>query len=54
MKRRMDRALKFFASAGLCIAGGCAVDPDILLNAQLTFLSDLAVFLLQNAVAGAT
>ena len=30
------------------------IDPDILLRSQLSFLSDLAVFLLQNAAAGLT
>jgi hypothetical protein len=52
MRKRIDHILKWAAGASVCVAAGCGVDQDIILNAGLSFFSDLAVFLLQNAVAG--
>ncbi len=53
MLRRLQRALVYFGLAGACAIQGCLVeDPDVQLRAGLSFASDLATFLLENAAAG--
>jgi len=52
MHQWLSRVLRWcgFTGAGLVVyqAGGCSLDPDILLRAGLTAGSDLAIFLLEN------
>lgn len=54
MRIRFGRLLSWGCLSGACLAqaGGCTLDPDILLRAGLTFASDLTIFLLDNLVAG--
>ena len=50
MRRRM-KLLIGLCSAGAFVLQGCIFnDPDVVLRTGLTFGSDLAIFLLQNAV----
>jgi len=55
MLRRMFKAALCWVLAGACLMQfqGCVFeDPDVRLQAGLTFGSDLAIFLLENAARG--
>lgn len=56
MKRaRLYRWLRTAAAvAGGCIVfqTGCALDPDLLLQASVQYLTEFAIFLTDNAVVG--
>jgi len=55
MKTRFRRLGLWCCLAGGCLFQGCAitqvVDPDLMLQAQLSLGSDLAIFLLENLSA---
>jgi hypothetical protein len=53
MRRRLYRVLKWWCIGGAAVVSGCIFDdPDVGLRAALSFGSDLAIFLLENATAG--
>ena len=58
MMVRFQRLGLWTSLAGGCLLQGCSminqnvIDPDLLLRAQLSLASDLAIFLLENLAAG--
>ena len=53
MRARFWRMLTWLCVGATCAAAGCVFgDPDVQLRAGLSAASDLAIFLLENAVAG--
>ncbi len=57
MMTQLARPARWMRLAGMGIGAyllqtGCALDPDIALRAGITASTDLAVFLLENLVAG--
>ena len=50
--RKWIRALKLSACGGLVFQQGCTVDPDLLLQAGLQFLTEFAIFVTDSALAG--
>jgi len=55
MVKRLRRGLIWCAITGACLfqVQGCIFqDPDVALRAGLSFASDTAIFLLENAAAG--
>lgn len=55
MKARFRRLGLWSCLLGGCLFQGCPIapniDPDLILRAQISFASDLAIFLLDNVVA---
>lgn len=58
MRIRLHRLGLWATLAGGCLLQGCSLldqsmlDPDLQLRAGLSLVSDLAIFLLENLVAG--
>jgi multisubunit Na+/H+ antiporter MnhB subunit len=53
MRRLLTKWVLWLCPAGVLLLQGCIFqDPDVGLRAGLTFGSDLAIFLLENATAG--
>lgn len=50
--RRWLRALYAVAGCGLVFQQGCAVDPDLLLQAGVQFATEFAIFLTDSALVG--
>jgi hypothetical protein len=55
MQKRFKKSVRTLyllaAGAGLFQAQGCTLDPDIVLRAQLSAATDLAIFILENLTA---
>ena len=52
-QRRMNwlKALSVACCGGLVLqAGGCVIDPDLILQAGIQFLTELAIFATDNAL----
>ncbi len=53
LKNRWVRPLGLLMGGGFLLqAAGCAVDPDLLLQATIQFLTEFAIFAAENAAIG--
>ena len=51
-RQRRWQALTSVAGLGICFQQGCGIDPDLLLQAGIQFLTETAIFFTDNAVRG--